>query len=484
MDMVSKKVLTVFVAAAMMMGSCDDFGNMNTDPNNPSVAKTELLLTNAQKSVSDKVGAFTGTLYVQYFAETQYDEDSRYQTPSFNYNGWYTGPLKDLQTIIDLNEDPATSDAVQTGGSNANQIAAARIMKVYFYQMIADRWGVVPYTEALQGSENFRPAFDTQDVIYADLIAELKEAADQVNTGEAGLTGDIFFAGDMNEWIQFANALRMRLALRSGNQSEFEDAYADGFIDSDVFYPYLNEAANQNPWFERFITRTDYAISATIADTMIALQDQRIMAFADPAPNADDGNGIVDGFNEVVGMPYSVQNPGDIPNASISFPGQAVRAQAAPLPIITMAEMHLAIAEAAERGWNVNGSAADHYVAGIQASWNQWGMTDAAAQAAYVAQPEVAYNSANADELIGFQKWIALFPNGYEAWSEWRRLDYPELEPHEFALNTTGQIPTSHGYPTSAVQLNSENYEAAVQARGGDGLSVELWWDANADPIN
>jgi len=141
MNMVSNKVLTVFIAAAIMMGSCDDFGNINTDPNNPSVAKTELLFTNAQTSVSDVVGAFTGTLYVQYFAETQYNEDSRYQTPSFDYTGWYTGPLKDLNTIIDLNTDPATAEDVQTGGSNANQIAAARIMKVYFFQMIADRWG-------------------------------------------------------------------------------------------------------------------------------------------------------------------------------------------------------------------------------------------------------------------------------------------------------------------------------------------------------
>lgn len=482
MNMVSKRVLTVFVVAAMMMGSCDDFGNINTDPNNPSVAKTELLLTNAQTSVSDVVGAFTGTLYVQYFAETQYNEDSRYQTPTFDYTGWYTGPLKDLQTIIDLNSDPATADDVQTGGSNANQIAAARIMKVYFYHMIADRWGVVPYTEALKGSENFRPAFDSQETIYTDLIAELNAATAQIDNGP-GVAGDIFFGGDMGEWTKFANSLRMRLALRiadvspSTAQSEFEDAYSDGMIDSDVMYPYLNESANQNPWFERFITRTDYAISSTIADTMKTLQDQRVLAFADPSQNADNANGSTE-FNEVSGLDYGAPEPGDIPNATVSFPGQAVRAQDAPLPIITVAELHLALAEAAARGWSV-GSAEDHYIAGIQASWNQWGMTDGAAQTAYVAQASVAWDAAKWDELIGFQKWIALFPNGYEGWSEWRRLDHPALEAHPDAFNSLTEVPTSHGYPTTAAELNAENYNAAISQRGGDGLSVKLWWDAN-----
>jgi|AntRauTorckE6833_2_1112554.scaffolds.fasta_scaffold21562_2 hypothetical protein len=483
MNMVSNKVLTVFIAAAIMMGSCDDFGNINTDPNNPSVAKTELLFTNAQTSVSDVVGAFTGTLYVQYFAETQYNEDSRYQTPSFDYTGWYTGPLKDLNTIIDLNTDPATAEDVQTGGSNANQIAAARIMKVYFFQMIADRWGVVPYTEALQGSENFRPAFDSQETIYTDLISELSSATDQIGNG-TGVTGDIFFGGDMNEWKKFANSLRMRLALRladvapSAAKSAFEDAYSDGMITNDIFYPYLNESANQNPWFERFITRTDYGISATIADTMKALQDRRVLAFADPAQNADNADGTTQ-FNEVIGLEYGASEPGDIPNATISFPGQAVRAQDAPLPIITLAELHLALAEAAQRGWSVGGTAESHYVAGIQASWNQWGMTDVANQTAYVNQPGVSYDANNWEALIGFQKWVALFPNGYEGWSEWRRLDYPALEVHPDAFNSLTEIPTSHGYPTSAATLNEENYNAAVSTRGGDGLSVKLWWDAN-----
>src|SRR5690606_23236815 len=99
-------------------------------------------------------------------------------------------------------------------------------------------------------------------------------------------------------------------------------------------------------------------------------------------------------MDEVVGMPYSHPNPGGIENADISFPGIAIRAQDAPLPIITLAEVHFMIAEAIERGF-INGDAADHYKTAIQRSWTQWGVYNADAFNAFMAESAVAYSSAN-----------------------------------------------------------------------------------------
>lgn len=484
----AKKLVLVMLLTGLFM-SCDDFGSINTDPNNPSQVRTDLLLTNAQRSMSGKVGAVMGTLWVQYMTETQYTEAQEYREVNANFNGWYTGPLQDLQTIIDLNSDPETASDVLSGGSNANQIAVARILKAYFYQMITDRWGMVPYSEALQGRENLQPAYDMQEAIYTDIIGELKAAADQIDLGSAAVTGDILFEGDMQKWINFANSLRARAALRLSEttgasltlaENEFADAISDGVITENIMYPYLGSADNENPWYTRFRTRTDYAISETIADFMKGLSDNRILVYANPAPDFSNGDSEVT-FNEIQGMPFA-ENAGDTPNSEISFPGSAIGAggpgvgiQDAPLPIITVAEMEFAQAEAIERNW-ISGVAEEHYLAGIEASWNQWGVYgDGSDFATYIAQPDVAYNPATWDEQIGEQKWIALFPNGYEAWSEWRRTGYPVLTPNPFGV--LNQIPVRFTYPTSEATNNTENYNAAVSAQGPDEPLTPVWWD-------
>ncbi len=480
----SFKKLSVVLLAVVVFANCDDFGDINVDPNNPSLVKTELLLTNSLRGVSDVIGATTPMAYVQHTACTQYNEECRYQNVSFDFSGWYFTELKDLQTIIDLNTDETTKGDVISGGSNANQIAVARIMKAYFYHMMTDRWGYLPYTEALQGADNFSPAYDSDQSIYTDLIKELKEAVAQMDGG-VGVNGDFIFDGDMDKWAKFANTLRLRIALRMSEanpslaETEFVSALNAGVITDNVWYPYLAETANQNPWYARFITRTDYAITDVLADTMAALTDMRLTAYADPAPNADDGDGVTE-ISDIVGLSYHISDPGSITNAEVSFPGQAMRAQDAPLAIISMAEVKLAQAEAAHRGWIAGGdaTAATLYAEGIAASWDQWGVTgDGTALAAYMANAEVAYTAGNAMDQIAYEKWVALYGNGYEAWSEWRRLDHPTLVPHPDALNTSGQIPVRHGYPSSESQLNEAAYTAAVSAQGTDDESTHVWWD-------
>lgn len=482
-----RKPIILVLLLALVWG-CDDFGNMNVDPNNPSDPQTSQLLTEAQRGINAHIGATTPTLYVQYISETQYTDASRYSLATFNFDYWYTEPLANLQTIIDLNSDEETAGEVLAGGSNANQIAAARILRAYFFHTITDRWGNIPYSEALQGQGELRPTYDSQDDIYNDVLNELDEAVGQMDEGP-GVNGDILFSGDMDKWREFANSLRMRIAMRMADvdestaQQHFEDAANDGYISENVMYPYLAEQNNQNPWYARFETRTDYAISEPLADTMKSYGDYRLLSFALPAPDEDDGNGTVDGFDEVVGMPYGDASAGDIPNSEISFPVYADYdvndQQNRPLPILTMAEVHFLLAEALERGWSVSGTAQGHYEAGIEASWDQWNRDEDVT--AYYNQPGIAYGDRSWQEQIGYEKWVALFPLGYEAWAEWRRLDEPQLWPLVSPpLNESGQTPVRHGYPPQEGELNGENYENAIQSQGlTTGLDTPLWWDMN-----
>jgi hypothetical protein len=484
------KYITACLLVAAVVASCKkpgDFGDLNVDPNNPADPNTALLLTNAIRAgLSAGTGAVTAPdpmLYVQQISEVFYTNASRYSSRIFDYNALYNGPLNDLQTIIDLNTDPDTKSKpyVVAGGSNANQIVAARILKAYIFMQMADRWGDIPYTAALKKLEDITPAFDKQQDVYTALFQELKDAVAGIDGG-AGPTGDILLEGDMDWWKQWAGSIRMILALRlskadeAKGKTEFAAAMAAGVLadnDHNVFYYYLNDANNQNPWYNNYVVgkRYDYAISTTMVTKLKALNDPRLEIFADTTAT-----------KTIVGMPYGLTSPSGYAAGTVEKPGnisligKIFRQQNSKAAVTTYAQLQFAMAEAAHLGWIAGGeaAAATYYLAGIEASMDQFG---AAGYSTYVTQPTVVYNPAKAVEMIQTQKWIASYlGNGYESWAEWRRTGYPVLTPASGAAPVSGgQIPRRQAYPTTERDLNGENYNIVLERQGADELTTKTW---------
>jgi hypothetical protein len=139
-------------------------------------------------------------------------------------------------------------------------------------------------------------------------------------------------------------------------------------------------------------------------------------------------------------------------------------------------EVEFLLAEAAERSLGGVTDAETHYNNAVLASMKYWGVSDADA-AAYIAQPTVAYTKAtgNYKQKIGTQKWLGLFDRGVEAWAEWRRLDYPVLNPPPGM--TYADIPVRMPYPYNENKMNKDNYTAASAAIGGDEATTKLFWD-------
>ncbi|MCO5236606.1 MAG: SusD/RagB family nutrient-binding outer membrane lipoprotein [Chitinophagaceae bacterium] len=145
--------------------------------------------------------------------------------------------------------------------------------------------------------------------------------------------------------------------------------------------------------------------------------------------------------------------------------------------LITAAEVHFILAEAAAKGWNA-GDAEEHYNKGIAASFSVWGFGPQAE--AYTAQPEVAFDGTI--EQIITQKWIASWSMAAEAWFDWRRTGYPELHG---VLNRTvaPELPLRFYYPIEERNLNGTNVEAANQSLkstqysnfGGNGAKNSPW---------
>jgi hypothetical protein len=133
-------------------------------------------------------------------------------------------------------------------------------------------------------------------------------------------------------------------------------------------------------------------------------------------------------------------------------------------------------AEAAARGFTTEDAGA-LYQQAVTAALTQYSVSSADITT-YLAQNSVKYDASNYKKSIGNQKWLALFGQGLEGWTEWRRLDYPVLQP-AVAGTLSGKIPVRFIYPGSEQSLNKTSYSAAVASQGADVLTTKLWFDVN-----
>lgn len=498
-----KKFNYLFVGLIIISAAigCNKFdATLNVNPNQPTVASNAQLLTYAINQIPGLIEAQSGMLYTQQLAQKPYTDESRYIVVNFDFYSIYSGALENLQSILNSKTFNVND------GSEANQKAVARILRAWFFWHATDRWGDIPYSEALKGLNNFTPKYDNQKDIYYDLMKELKEAAAQIDNGNP-VAGDILYSGNMNNWKKLANSMRLLMALRlskadaAKGKTEFSDAMAGGLISNNsesAVYVHLNTAAYQNYWYyvKNVQGRPWYWASKTLVDYMKPLGDPRLKIFFDP-----------NGAGDYVGVPYGLDANavGLISSASVSFMGVHIRTQNAPTYILTYAEVLLAIAEADKLNWIPGGDAdaAAKYNAAIEASVRQWkrisfqayndatdaqiekvpynksDLGDTTGLGIYLAQPSVIYNSADAIKQISYQRWVHLYMNGYEAWAEWRRTGYPVLTP---APNNGGiPIPRRQAYPVKEQNINPANYKAAIQAQPGlnakDDLNGKVWWD-------
>jgi len=342
-----KKIIPLLyiTMAVVFAGSCKKFdGSLNVDPNKPTKASGTQLIANAERWLPDMSSSPFGVHYPQHLSNTSFPDNSRYTTISFNFSGWYTGPLMDLETVINA------TDLNAIEGPVVNQIAVAKILKAYFFWFLTDRWGDIPYSEALKGVANFTPKYDKQQDIYNSLFTLLDEANAAIVTGN--IKNDIMYNGDVTKWKKLGNTIHMLMALRLSNVDpakgalEFNKAVTNGIMtaNTDNFaYPHLADAANENFWYTQMnrMGRLWYAVSKPMVDTLLSVNDPRLPVFANKATSgANAGN--------YAGLPYgqtSTVTPGNF-----SLLGDKLRLQNAPVYLVTLAEAQFAMAEAAKRG--------------------------------------------------------------------------------------------------------------------------------------
>lgn len=437
----------------------------------------------------------------------------------FLKDGWVASSYTEsYSTIVPLWQDIKK----QAEETYPEAFALAQILKVSAWHKATDMFGPIPYKEAGKGliSVPYDSQEDVYKAMFADLTTSISVLTKYLEQGSTKLLEkyDAVYAGDVRKWIVYSNSLMLRLAMRVYYADK---TLSQQYVSQAINNPYGvmkskdDEAKMEQGAGLTFKNNLDDLINqygeCRMGSSMFAYlggyEDPRLPKYfltSDAHPAIS-----ISSFGTYFALPTghdqgsnSTFKDASRPNITNTTPTFWMRAS----------EVYFLLAEAALYNMGVGETAEELYKKGIKASFAENGLSDAAADSYIDSELKpMAYNlrtysprfninvpavtdatvkwGGDTEQLlekIMIQKWIALYPNGQEAWSEQRRTGYPKL--HKVQKNySNNEISTEIGirrmrYPTnkSTSKEDIENLEnARKMLRGGqDKAGTRLWWDA------
>ncbi len=476
-----KRFLISLLAVLTMAACTKDLSQINTNPNSPIDAQPSLLLRKVLFDYGEQLSfeAFdAGNLLGQYFTMTDFNNFDRHALaePLYAGNPWpviYRN-LRDNEILLQK--------------ANSNNIflvykGPALVMKAYMTAALTDLYGDVPYSEALKGkSEIFTPKYDKQEDIYQGTDGILKNLENAIlsmesYSGAQKLEGDIIYNGNLQNWVRFANSLRikylMRISAKVDVAAQLQNIYSAGnYIGSNSQNAVFNFSATPPNNFRITTARIGdynlYIMSKTAEEILKGFSDPRISLFYRPsAANPAVFNGLTNG-------PDATVNPVTLANFSLT--GRIFREDGARLRYnySTAWETNFFLAEAAQKGF-IGASSKPLYELAVSQGFEYWSV---AMPAGYLTAGPAVFDPASADalSLIITQKWIPNNLNGYEGWIENRRTGFPEFKP-VLASRNNGLFPVRMPYPQEESTLNLDNYQSAAAATNNNSINAKVWWD-------
>ena len=436
----------------------------------------------------------------------------------FLKDGWVASSYTEsYSTVVPLWQDLKGKTETQF----PEVFALAQILKISAWHKATDMFGPIPYKEAGKGL--ITVPYDSQEEVYKSMFKELSDAIEVLtkyaDNGNSKLlpNADAIYAGDVHKWVVYANSLMLRLAMRV--------YYADAALSKQYALQAVNhsygvmktkddEAKMERGASLEFKNNLDVLINqyneCRMGSSMLAYlggyQDPRLPKYFNTSTVSQAVT--VGTFGKYSGVPT-----GHDVSSNDAFKDSSRPAITSTTPTYWMraSEVYFLLAEAALHGFAVGGTAESLYEKGIEMSFEENGiassevadyMSSGLKPSAYsfhltnpgvnvdvpaVTQATTEWTGTDEEKLekIMIQKWIALYPNGQEAWTEYRRTGYPKL--HSVVTNySNGEIDSEVGirrmrFPTnkSTSAEDIANLESARKLlRGGlDKAGTRLWWD-------
>lgn len=494
-----KIIYMLFIAISASLVGCDEWLDVNKDPNNLSeLTSPEAVMPVAQLAVGNALMGwdmgFAGALWSQYWTQdhtsSQFKFLDEYDETSFStaYTNLVPFALNDLKAI------KANSEV----GSGHYLVAEA--LSIYTWQVITDTWGDIPYFDALKGDEGlFSPKFDSQEQIYADLLARV-DALLEMNFSSADISDDYDFIynGNVSAWVAFTKSLKLKLMLRLSETSGYNNAEVLSFakeggfitetakISGEIWEPkdgkrhpmvefddagYFDNVIASKTIIEFLNTNSDPRIGSLFTATSAGTYVGSIQG--DFAYDGDtDGNGTADQDEE-----YSL----------VEFDNKS------DLILMSTWEVNFYLAEVYARAGD--SAAKSYYDAAVQASLDYWGVSGSVTGAGEYAEWPAGTVEENI-KAIAMQKWVAYCKVQHiESFIERNRTKYPSVNAVEiktpsdrtdvylnfpvgdFTISVaglgklSGNLPSSPIYPNAVITRNTNKPQQKTS------LGQKVWWD-------
>jgi Starch-binding associating with outer membrane len=469
-----KSQIIVLTISCIVLGSCDNELNINTDPNNPTKVPVATLLSASEVSLGYTLGG-DGTRMpasiVQHYAghRGQPLDYQLYDITSASTDGLWTSMYDVLFDLKDIeNQSTKLNDVVYVGIS--------QLLQAHAFSILTDNFGDVPYSESLLGSANITPAYDKQEAIYNSLLSLIDKGIANVNlnTGTKPTTADIVYGGNIMKWTKFGNSLKLRLL---NHLSKKNPTQALTFLQTNpaliitnadnAQLKFVNNAASANPIYQFDILsgRKDNAVCSTLVNKMKTLTDPRIPKYF---------KGVANSSSPVFGQIIGNDPGGDIDDAGenlYSRVGSAYGSVDSPVMFISAAEVEFIKSEIYFRASDFVKSKTAYETA-IGLDFTYLGVTGITS---YLLDPLVLFD--NSLQRIMEQKWITMYQAPYESFVDWRRTGFPLLTAPTGNL-TNDVVPRRLSYPQ--IELSTNNNSLA----NGPGIPViyqtlktRVWWD-------
>ena len=518
-------ILAFIGVLVLTMASCKKkFQDLNTNENKPTHVPASLLFNGVEFAMFDAPYTMQERWSQYYCCNYDYYGNNRYD---FGPGSNQFGTLKNVQKM--------EQEALNGGAGALNPYAAlAKFFKAYFFTQMSLQMGDLPMSEALQGSSNLAPTYDSQKKIFQQAFAWLDSAntdlAQLIAKNDVTLSGDIYLNNDLSKWRKVVNTFRIRLLVELSKKVGDADLNIKQQLTSILAdknrYPIMT-GSSDNLQFQFIHPTNDYPMSpnnfgfdalryntsGTYIGLLTQTHDPRVFVTAEPAGALVAGGASPTSFSafvgaspgEDLGIMYVKANSGQY--SLINRKRYYETYTGEPSIQIGYPEMLFNIAEAINRGWITQGPLGDaeaHYQAAIKASMAYYGIPEVGPFNVYFLQSgspgstavyntysvdfsfdnfynqaSVKYAGNNATGLtqILTERYIALFRHsGLESYFTYRRSGVPVFTTGPGTGNGS-RIAMRFKYPSAEITANADNYEAALKSQfgGNDDINGMMW---------
>jgi hypothetical protein len=475
-------IILILVLSTGFISCTKNLTSLNNNPEASLTAPSASVFLAGEKGLvdiytADNWGSAPFRVIAQVWTMNTYNNIAHYQFATDNPSGgWWTAVYTNALSNLAQAKSLYPTDVPDTN-VRRNDYIITDILEVYAYSLLVNTFGNVPYSQALNRTIPF-PAYDDAKTIEYDLLTRLDTAIAGLNTAYGSFgDADQLYGGNTAQWKKFAATLKLKLSLLIADvdattaATKVQEAVNTGVFTSNAdnaLLPYdASSVVNSNPIWQDLVNGNDlhyYSPAAYFIQTLQGWNDPRLPLFFTEAPGGGYAGGIAGAGNTSTTLSsFSSQW------LAATFPGD----------ILDYSETQFLLAEAAERGIAVGGTAEQYYDSAISASILSWGGTTSEVQA-YLAQSSVAYTTAAGTwrQKIGYQKWLAFANRNWDSWTEIRRLGFPDLDVVSPPVGAISNLPLRLNYPPAEQTSNPTNWAAAVTALGGqDAVTAKLFWE-------